>query len=125
MPSQLLKSPSEMADFIKLGNFNMNYRYVGILKEDIAYYWETPEHKNKPILVFDDRKQHVIENHLKDFGTEEEIERIYQNLNNIIKKPDYVFYNSKTKGLEYYKKINSDVCVAVRVNSGKVLKIKS
>lgn len=43
----------------------------------------------------------------------------------IINKPEYVFYNKKTKGLEYYKRIDSDICVAVRVNSGKVLKVKS
>ncbi len=103
----------------------MNYKYVGILKEEIAEYWGIQEHKNKPILVYDNRKQHVIDSHLEDFGCIEEIEKIYNSLNNIIKNPDYVFYNSITKGLEYYKKINNHVCVAVRINSGKVLKIKS
>lgn len=103
----------------------MNFKYLGILDEDIAEYWEISEHKNKPILVFDDRKQHVIDKHLKDFGSQEEIEKIYNNLSVIINKPDYVFYNKNTNGLEYYKKISSDVCVAVRVNSGKVLKVKS
>lgn len=32
-------------------------------------YWEISEYKNKPILVFDDRNQHVIDKHLKDFGS--------------------------------------------------------
>lgn len=103
----------------------MTFKYLGFLKEDIADYWGLSEHKNKPILVFDDRKKHVIEKHLKDFKTLENIEETYNNLSNIINKPDYVFYNPKTKGLEYYKKINSNICVAVRVNPGKVLKVKS
>ncbi len=103
----------------------MSYKYVGILEEDIAEYWDISEHKNKPILVYDDRKQHVIDSHLQDFGTKEEIDKIYDELNNIIKRPDYVFYNKTTKGLEYYKKINDDICVAIRINSGKVLKVKS
>lgn len=103
----------------------MNYKYVGILKEEIAEYWGIEEHKNKPILVYDNRKKHVIDSHLQDFGSVEEIEKVYNNLTNIIKNPDYVFYNSNTRGLEYYKKIDSDICVAVRINPGKVLKIKS
>lgn len=103
----------------------MNYKYIGILAPTIADEFGIPEHKNKPILVFDDRKQHVIDHHLKDFGSIEQIEKAYATLNNIIKKPDYVFYNSKTKGLEYYKNIDANICVAVRVNSGKTLKVRS
>lgn len=103
----------------------MNFKYLGILEKDIAEYWNITEHKNKPILVFDDRKQHVIDKHLKDFGSKEEIEKVYKSLSSIINKPDYVFYNKNTKGLEYYKRLNSNICVAVRINPGKVLKVKS
>ena len=103
----------------------MKFKYLGTLSEDISEYWGIPEHKNKPILVYNDRKKHVIENHLKDFGTEEKIEEIFKHLPTIINKPDYVFYNKKANGLEYYKKIGADICVAVRINPGKVLKVKS
>ncbi len=103
----------------------MSFKYLGILEKDIAEYWNILEHKNKPILVFEDRKQHVIDKHLNDFGSVESIENVYKNLSSIINKPDYVFYNQKTKGLEYYKKLKSNICVAVRVNPGRVLKVKS
>lgn len=103
----------------------MDYKYIGILEPTLADKFDISEHKNKPILVFNDRKQHVIAHHLADFGSIENIEKIYNSLNNIIKKPDYVFYNAKTKGLEYYKNIDKNICVAVRVNPGKVLKVKS
>lgn len=43
----------------------MSFKYLGFLKKDIADYWGLSEHKNKPILIFDDRKKHVIEKHLK------------------------------------------------------------
>ena len=49
----------------------------------------------------------------------------YKNIHNIIKKPDYYFYNKKTNGLEYYKKISYNLCVVVRINPGKVLKVRS
>ncbi len=102
----------------------MNYRYIGILDPIIAKKWHILEHKNKPILVYDDRIQHVIDRHLKDFKTKENIMLAYNDLPNIIKKPDYTFYNKKTLGLEYYKNIDN-LCVAVRINSGKVLKVRS
>ena len=73
-------------------------------------------------MVFDDRMNHVIEHHLKDFGSISNIEKSYDLLASIIRSPDYVFYNSKTKGLEYYK---FNICVAVRVSSGKFLKVRS
>ena len=91
----------------------------------IAEYWGIAEHKNKPIIYYEERKQHVIDKHLKDFGSVEAIDKIINHFPNIISKPNYVFYNSESKGLEYYKKVDSTVCVAVRVNFGKTLKIKS
>lgn len=42
----------------------MDYKYIGILEPTIAEYWGISEHKNKPILVYNDRKQHVIDHHL-------------------------------------------------------------
>ena len=103
----------------------MKVKYLGILTESIADYWNISEHKNKPILVFEDRINHVIDNHLKDFGSKKTIKKIYDNLKNIISKPDYVFYNESSKGLEYYKKIDENICVVVRINYGKVLKVRS
>lgn len=102
-----------------------NFRYLGILDPSIADIWGLEEHKNKPILVFDDRIDHVKNRHLKDFGSEEEIKKAYNSLDAIVKKPDLTFYNEKNKSLEFYKNIDSDICVAVRVNYGKVLKVKS
>lgn len=103
----------------------MNYKYIGILDEKIAKQCGIVEHKNKPILVYDDKIEHVIEHHLKDFGSEEALMDAYNNISNIIKKPDYYYYNERTKGLEYYKNMNGDLCVAVRINPGKTLKVKS
>lgn len=103
----------------------MNYKFLGSLNKNIAEYWGIEEHANKPIIVYDDRVQHVIENHLKDFGTEEKIIKTYDELHNIIKNPDYVYYNKEKQGLEYYKIIKDDICVAVRINKGKFLKVRS
>lgn len=106
-------------------NKKPTYKYLGVLNSNIAEYWNIKEHSNKPILVFENRIEHVMDKHLKDFGNKENILKSYNDLENVIKKPDYVFYNKSTSRLEYYKNIGNDLCVAVRINAGKVLKVKS
>lgn len=101
------------------------YEYIGKLNPSIANYWNLEEHANKPIVIYYNRKQHVIDNHLKDFGSIERIEDVWNKLGIIIRNPDDTFYNEKTRGLEYYKKIDDTIVVAIRINFGSVLKIKS
>jgi hypothetical protein len=103
----------------------MDFKYVGILDEKIALKCGIYEHRNKPILVYKDRIDHVIDHHLKDFGSIDNIMKSYNNIHNIIKKPDYYFYNKKNNSLEYYKTFGNNLCVAVRINPGKVLKVRS
>ena len=104
---------------------NQTYEYIGKLDSNIAIYWNLGEHVNKPIVIYTDRKQHIVDNHLKDFGSVERIEYIWSKLGTIIRTPDDTFYNEKSKGLEYYKRIDDMIVVAVRINFGSVLKIKS
>ena len=104
---------------------NQRFEYVGKLDFNIAKYWNLEEHSNKPIVIYKDRKKHIIDNHLNDFGSIEYIDYIWSKLPLIIKKPTSVFYNEKTKGLEYYKKIDNTIVVAVRISFSSTLKIRS
>lgn len=79
------------------------FKYVGILEPSICEKWGIEEHKNKPILAYANRKYHVIDRHISEFGSEEEIDRVYDMLDTIIKKPDYVFYNAATRGQNIIK----------------------
>lgn len=101
------------------------FEYIGKLDVKIAKYWNIDDHANKPIVIYKDRKNHVIENHLKDFGTIKKIDYIWSKLPIIIKKTESTFYNEKTKGLEFYKKIDEMIVVAVRISLGSSLKIRS
>ena len=47
------------------------------------------------------------------------------NLDLIINECDFVLFNSKNKSLEYYKKLNSNITVRVRVEDSNELKIKT
>lgn len=101
------------------------FKYVGKLNPDLAEYWNIYEHANKPIVIYSDRKQHVIDRHLNDFGNIENIEYVYNHLSSIIKNPEYTFYNKSTNGIEFYKKIKNNIVVAVHLSFGSTLKIKS
>ena len=61
-----------------------------------------------------------MERYIDDYKTVED-----NSLEKIISNPDYVFYDKSKKRLEYYKRLKSDILVAVRVNNGKELKVKS
>lgn len=124
MPNRL-PEPAFLVGYFFVGDNMDSFKYLGILEPSIADVWGLEEHKNKPILVYEDRIDHVITRHLRDFGSKEEIIKVYNSLDTIIKKPDLTFYNEKNKSLEFYKNLNSDVCVAVRINYGKVLKVRS
>ena len=64
---------------------SQSYEYIGKLNPDIAKYWRLDEHANKPIIIFYDRREHIIDKHLKDFGSEEKIDYIWSKLGIIIK----------------------------------------
>ena len=66
-----------------------------------------------------------MERHIDDYETIEDYYYVMNSLEKIINNPDYVFYDKSKKGLEYYKQLKSDILVAVRVNNGKELKVKS
>ena len=53
---------------------NHKYEYIGKLDEDIANYWNLLEHANKPIVIYKDRRQHIIDRHLYDCGTIDKID---------------------------------------------------
>ena len=61
-----------MVGYFFVGDNMDSFKYLGILEPSIADVWNLEEHKNKPILVYEDRIDHVITRHLRDFGSKEE-----------------------------------------------------
>ena len=100
-------------------------KILGKINIDTIKKWELYEHKNKNIVIYDDAIEHSRSKHINDFPSEEEYYTVMNSLEEIINRPDYVFYDKSKKGLEYYKKINSNILVAVRINDGTELKVKS
>lgn len=100
-------------------------RILGKINSDIIRQWELYDHKNKKIVMYEDAKEHSRLKHLNEYDSEEDFHVVMDSLEEVIKKPDYVFYDKSKKGLEYYKNINTNILVAVRVDDGTELKVKS
>lgn len=100
-------------------------RILGKINKDIIEKWELYNHKNKKIVMYESAKLHSKVRHLEEYDSEEDFHFVMDSLEEIIKNPDYVFYDKSKNGLEYYKKINSNILVAIRIDDGKELKVKS
>ena len=100
-------------------------RILGQINNEIIEQWELYEHKNKKIVMYPEAKEHSKDRHINDYPSIEDYYIVMDSLEKIIQNPDYVFYDKSKKGLEFYKKINSNILVAVRVDNGKELKVKS
>lgn len=100
-------------------------RILGTISDEIIKQWGLDDYKDKKIIIYPDAKEHSEEKHKTQYENEEEYYFVMDSLENIIKNPDYVYYDKNKKGLEYFKKFKNNVMVAVRVNEGKELKVKS
>lgn len=100
-------------------------RILGEISNEVVEQWELHDHKNKKIVMYPEAKEHSKDRHIDDYPSVEDYYIVMDSLEEIIQKPDYVFYDKSKKGLEYFKKINSHILVAVRVDDGRELKVKS
>ena len=116
-------------------------RILGKLSKDIAEQHGLYEHINKKIVLYDNDRKHCEKKHMHEFKDKKTFHYVMDNLEYIIEKPDRVFYvkgydvienkatGEKTKverySLEYYKELDEDVTVRVRVDEGRELKVKT
>lgn len=100
-------------------------RILGEISNEVVQQWNIPEQKDKKIVMYPEAKEHSRERHINDYPSEDAYYFVMASLEEIIQNPDYVFYDKSKQGLEYYKKINSNILVAIRVNDGRELKVKS
>ena len=100
-------------------------RILGRVTKEVAFKCHLEDYIDKKIVIYDDARKHCYDKHLKEFGSVKTFHYIMDNLENIISKPDYVFYKPSKKTLEYYKTYSFDITVRVRVKPGKELKVKT
>lgn len=115
-------------------------RILGKITKETVEKYHLQEHENKKIVIYDNDRKHCEKEHLKEFKDRKTFHYIMDNLEYIIENPDYIFYvkgYDKVKNkdnhievierysLEYYKKLDIDITVRVRVDNSKELKVKT
>lgn len=88
---------------------------VGYVSSEIAMHWKIEDQKGKPIIQKKDWNKGHGSKHKKEFKCIYNYHQSIKNIPMILKYPDYVFYNAEEKSLEYFKKLEEDVSLVIRV----------
>lgn len=92
---------------------------------ETAQYCRKSNLAGKTIVIYENDKKHCYKRHYKDFTNPKVFAFVMNNLNYIIDECDFVLYNSKNSSLEYYKKLEDNITVRVKVENSNELKIKT
>ncbi|MFW6229882.1 MAG: PBECR2 nuclease fold domain-containing protein [Halanaerobium sp.] len=92
--------------------------YVGELKEEIIELFNLP-FKNTDIYIGGTNKKHIRKKHKKEF------DKYLDKLPEIINNPTYVGVYPSQGGIEFIKKYEDNVMVAVRASKKDVLYVRS
>lgn len=85
---------------------------IGCLTEDIIKMFELKYEPDTKIYMDAGRKKHILKH--KDEFTD--FEKTYSSIAKIIKEPDFVGIHPNKQSIEYIKKLDENVLVAVRLN---------
>ena len=91
---------------------------VGIISDEIVERYKLYDYRNESIIQHLSLYVHITK-HVEEFLSVDSYNNTISNIPQIIKKPDFVYYNSKKNSLLYFKKIDENVCVVVKLNLRK------
>lgn len=79
---------------------------------------------NKKIVIYNDRFSH-IDKHKLEFSSIDEYNNAVNNIETIIKDPDFISIESSGRSIQFIKTLKDNVLVAARLSIGDELKIKT
>jgi hypothetical protein len=97
---------------------NKTTKIVGYVDKKIAYDNNIIEYAEKDIVQSTKLDIHTNK-HAADFFSIDSYHNTLININEIIKNPYYVEYDSKKDSLKYYGKVDQYVCVIVKIKEKK------
>jgi len=103
---------------------NKTTKIVGYVDKKIAYDNNIIEYAEKDIVQSTKLDIHTNK-HAADFFSIDSYHNTLININEIIKNPYYVEYDSKKDSLKYYGKVDQYVCVIVKIKEKKELYIST
>lgn len=110
-------------DKIDIDNINKKVYEIGRLKKDIIDMFELG--LDEKMICFSDDKIKYTEKHKSEFDDEEQYKKSIEATPHIIDSPDYVAIHPNKNSIEYIKKIDQIMLVAVRIKQHGALWVKS
>ena len=94
------------------------YKIVGQISDEIVDRYKLYEYRNTDIVQSLDLYQHVAK-HAKEFESVDSFNNALFNISDIIAKPIFVYYDFERKSLQYFKELDENVCVVVKLKLRK------
>ena len=98
---------------------------IGLITTELAMKCKIPEYANKFIVIYENDRRHCEKRHSKDFKNIAMFNYVMNNLDKLIKTSDFYFFNPKNSTLEYYKKIEENITIRVKIEPGNEMKVKT
>ncbi len=93
-------------------------KIVGVISNDIIDKYKLYDYKNTTIVQSLDLYLHITK-HISEFSSVDNYNKAITNIENIINNPLFVYYDKCKNSLLYFKKIEENVCVVVKLNLQK------
>lgn len=93
-------------------------KIVGKISDDIIEKYKLYEYRNQDIIQSLNLYSHIVK-HIKDFKSVDSFNLAVTSIPNIILNPDFVYYDSNKLSLLYFKEIEENVCVVVKLSLRK------
>lgn len=93
-------------------------KIVGRISDDVVNKYKLYEYRNAEIIQSLDLYAHVFK-HINEFESIDSYNHAISNLKEIILNPLFVYYDCHKRSLLYFKKIDENVCVVVKLNLKK------
>ena len=93
-------------------------KIVGRISDDVVERYKLYEYRNMEIVQALDLYVHIAK-HAKEFQSVDSYNHSVSSIPQIISQPEFVYYDQQRKSLLYFKKIEENVCVVVKLNLRK------
>lgn len=95
----------------KKGKIN---KIVGRISDEVVEKYKLYDYRNKEIIQSLDLYLHVAK-HVPEFESVDSYNNVMSNISEIISEPLFVYYEPKRNSLLYFKEIDENVCVVVKL----------
>ena len=93
-------------------------KVVGVISDDIVDKYKLYDYRGREIVQSLDLYIHIAK-HIKEFESVDSYNHAVSSIPEIISKPKYVYYDSNRNSLLYFKKIDENVCLVVKLKLRK------